>query len=154
MQRVIFSANNLPTEALHFVQVPLKWGAMPQDFVDAHQGEIGLFIAADCLYEKNDFADLVATVAFMLDRYPGVPFVMCYQDRNLLYSIDELFEFWGLKSELISFKDFNFDAARFVESNDPSIVDDFPLENVDDVLVMLEICRQSDKFVFATHKNQ
>lgn len=96
-----------------------------------------------------DFADLVATVAYLLDRSPGVPFVMCYQDRNLLYSIDELFEHWGLKSELIPLQSFAFDAESFIARNDAGLVDEFPVEDIDKVLVMLEIRKRDEPFVFA-----
>lgn len=150
MQRTIFAANNLEAGPPSCVQVPLRWGELPETFHLDHPGDIGLFVAADCLYEKNDFADLVATVAFFLERYRGVPFVMCYQDRNLLYSIDELFEHWGLKSELIPLDTFGFDAHRFVALNETAnIVDEFPLEDVDSVLVMLEVRRKDEPFVFA-----
>lgn len=74
---------------------------------------------------------------------------MCYQDRNLLYSIDELFEHWELKSRLIPLSTFSFDARRFVYNNDMSIVDEFPVDNVEDVLVMLEIRRVQDPFIFS-----
>lgn len=54
MQRIIFAENSLQTSPPSFNQVPLKWGAMPKDFLAAHPPEsIKLFIAADCLYERN-----------------------------------------------------------------------------------------------------
>lgn len=100
-----------------------------------------------------DFADLVSTLAFMLSSYPEATFVMCHQDRNLLYSIDELFEFWGLKSDLIPFSSFEFSPADYIRINEKGLVDDFPsAEDAEDVLIVLEVCRKESKFRFCHRK--
>lgn len=55
MQETIFSANGLLIDSTMAEQVPLAWGTFPVDFVKSHQedGGIDIFIAADCVYEKN-----------------------------------------------------------------------------------------------------
>lgn len=54
MQRAIFEANGLPAAPPLLVQLPLAWGVLPVEFVEAHGREpIGLFVAADCLYERK-----------------------------------------------------------------------------------------------------
>lgn len=143
MQKVIFSDNNLPITAPSFCQVPLKWGDLPTENID----HIDLFLAADCLYERNDFADLVASAAVLMSRNGGAHWIMCYQDRNLLYSIEELFEYWHLKADLIPLSSFNFDPQRIRLNK--TLVDDFPAAQVcDTTLYVLEICNKDDKFIF------
>lgn len=152
MQVELFRFNALSTTAPAFNQVPLKWGAMPED--SDLDPPVGLFIAADCLYERNDFSDLVATAAFLMKRSQGAHWIMCYQDRNLLYSIDELFEYWGLKSALVSFESFKFDPSLFVAHNGnahTSPIDDFPpVSSCHEVLYLLEICYKDQPFMFVS----
>lgn len=77
---------------------------------------------------------------------------MCYQDRNLLYSIDELFEAWELKSELIPFSSFKFSPQFFLNNNHEQIIDDFPVDNTEDILVMLEVCPKTNNFKYAPNQ--
>lgn len=148
MQRALFSANGLSTDSSVFRQVALKWGTFPLDFVE-EAPEIGLFMAADCIYDKNDFDDLVATIAFFLEKFRNVPLVMCYQDRNIMYSIIEPLDFWGLKAALIPMDSFGFDPEQFASLNDLSIIQDFPTENLDKILFMMEVRRIDENFAFA-----
>ncbi len=55
MQETIFAANGLLIDSIMAEQVPLAWGTFPVEFLEAHheEGGIDIFIAADCVYEKN-----------------------------------------------------------------------------------------------------
>lgn len=151
MQMELFHSNGLPITAPAFNQVPLKWGVMPQEFCP--NPLVDLFIAADCLYERNDFSDLIATAAFLMQRSNGAHWIMCYHDRNLLYSIDELFEYWDLKSAIIPFGLFRFSPSLFLEHNSDaaaSLIEDVPLvDSFYETLYLLEICHQDQPFDFA-----
>ena len=53
MQRLIFDAHGL-NEQSGLMQLPLKWGTFPPtDFLEQHGKDIRIFVAADCLYERN-----------------------------------------------------------------------------------------------------
>lgn len=93
----------------------------------------------------------MATAAFLLDHFRGAPLVTCYQDRNMLYSLDELFEHWGLKAALLPSASFAFDAEAFLRRNGAHPVDDFPPPSeIDSVLFTLEVCRRDQPFTFAS----
>ncbi|PJF19783.1 hypothetical protein PSACC_00436 [Paramicrosporidium saccamoebae] len=147
MQRTLFAMNGLSTDLGAFRQVTFKWGTFPLDFVK-EAPEIGLFMAADCIYDKNDFDDLVATIAFFLDKFRNVPLVMCYQDRNLMYSIIEPLDFWGLKAALIPVDSFGFDPEQFASLNDLTMIQDFPTESLDKVIFLMEVRRIDENFTF------
>lgn len=148
MQRSIFAANHLFTSPPSLVQVPMKWGQIPLQMPLEFPTVKGIFVAADCLYDKDDFADFIATVAYFLDRCRGSPFVLCYQDRNLLYSIDELLDHWSLKSALIPLSSFKFEVGPFLAANSADLVEDFPEENTDTIMVLLEVRRHDEAFSF------
>ncbi len=90
----------------------------------------------------------MATVAFFLEAYQKSTFVMTYQDRNILYCIHDSLEHWKLKAKYIPFKDFGFDPSAVLSINDPSIINDFPSEDVENVLITMEITRLDNSFVF------
>lgn len=151
MQLELFRFNGLPATAPAFNQVPLKWGAMPLEFCP--DPPVDLFIAADCLYERDNFSDLIATAAFLMKRQRGAHWIMCYHNRNLMYSIDELFEYWDLKSAIIPFESFKFNPSLFLKHNSDtvfSLMDDFPpIDSFHETLYLLEICHKDQAFKFS-----
>lgn len=88
-------------------------------------------------------------IAEMMNTYKNAPLYMCYQDRNLTYSIDEEFELWKLKAILIPLKSFEFDAEKFLQKNSHTeLMDEFPFEKIDSTLYMLEVRNADEPFEF------
>ncbi|KAK1273423.1 hypothetical protein QJS04_geneDACA009652 [Acorus gramineus] len=56
-----------------------------------------IVLGADVLYDSNDFDNLFATVAFMLQSSPGSVFITTYHDRSGHHLIELLMVKWGLK---------------------------------------------------------
>ncbi|KAI8921805.1 putative methyltransferase-domain-containing protein [Entophlyctis helioformis] len=90
---------------------PLAWG----DFGDGmHKvlhpaaatlqsaGGFDLILGADVMYDPKDFDDLLATVAFILERSPPhAVFLMAYQERSSRRSVQWLLDKWGLAAEQV-----------------------------------------------------
>jgi len=146
MQKYVFEVNNLKDT---FVSCPLLWGSQP-DYTDIFEkhGPVGLFIAADCLYSRDDFVYFSKTVAHFLRGTLGVSLVTVYQDRNHLYCLDEVFDQFGLKYKELSLAAFGVTRSSIESSLIMEVVDDFPVDELETALVALEITLADNNYMF------
>lgn len=88
-----------------------------------------------------DCVDLISSISTVLRDYPDASFVLCYQDRGILYSIDEYLERYSLKCTLIPY---SFDTDAFLAYNPhlSSLFSERP------ILILLEIARKDADFHF------
>lgn len=93
-------ANDIPPERVRIVG--LTWGLFLSQIFEL--GPIDLIIASDCFYEPLLFEDIIATVAFLLDRYPAARFVCSYQERSADWSVEHLLRKWSLNCRPIDIR--------------------------------------------------
>ncbi|XP_068640157.1 uncharacterized protein [Aristolochia californica] len=72
----------------------LTWGEWDEPFFSL---EPNILLGADVLYDTKDFADLFATMAFLLKKTPGSVFITTYHNRSGHHLIEYLMVKWGLK---------------------------------------------------------
>lgn len=90
--RQCVEANSIPLERVKIIGI--TWGLFLSQIFEL--GPVDLIIASDCFYEPLLFEDIVATVAFLLERYPNARFVCSYQERSADWSVEHLLRKWSL----------------------------------------------------------
>lgn len=76
-------------------------------------------IASDCFYDCQDFEDIIATVALLLDRNKECQFLCTYQVRSTNWCISDLLEKWNLTSRNILLSSFCGDSPCLAQSDLP-----------------------------------
>ncbi|KAJ3290244.1 hypothetical protein HK104_006892 [Borealophlyctis nickersoniae] len=116
----------------------LRWGQFPEDILPAGlrilmqrsaaedlawlSEPFDLILGADVFYEPSMFDNLLATVAYVLDRAPAnACFLTAYHERSSRRSIQHLLDKWGLKCGTIKREEYE------------SVLDDLVVERMPDV---------------------
>lgn len=94
--------------------IGLTWGLFTQSVLKLKP--VDLIIASDCFYEPLIFEDILATVAFLLERNPQAKFLSTYQERSSDWSIEHLLNKWNLRCGEISIDNLGIESG--VDIND------------------------------------
>ncbi len=84
--------NDLSTSQVQVIG--LTWGLFTSTIFKLKP--LDLIIGSDCFYEPAVFEDIIATVAFLIERNPQAEFLTTYQERSSDWSIEHLLDKWNL----------------------------------------------------------
>ncbi|XP_065220565.1 histone-arginine methyltransferase METTL23 [Planococcus citri] len=90
--------NNLNSSQVQVIG--LTWGLFTYSVLQLKP--VDLIISSDCFYEPITFEDILATVAFLLEKNPRAKFLSTYQERSADWSIEHLLNKWNLRCDEIS----------------------------------------------------
>ncbi|XP_028395338.1 methyltransferase-like protein 23 [Dendronephthya gigantea] len=93
----------------------LTWGNFSKNFLELPTFDI--ILGSDCFYDPKDFDDILATVAYLLERNPKGEFWTSYQERSADWSIEILLKKWNLGCQLVSLQTFGGDDENIAGSN-------------------------------------
>ena len=82
----------------------LTWGSFSKNLLELPNFDF--IFGSDCFYDPKDFDDILATVAFLLDRNPCGEFWTSYQERSADWSIEMLLRKWSLECRHVSLTSF------------------------------------------------
>ncbi|XP_052280281.1 histone-arginine methyltransferase METTL23-like isoform X2 [Dreissena polymorpha] len=77
------------------------WGNFQQGSAISLLTDLDWVLASDCFFDSSDFEDIVATLAYLLERNVNCVCLFAYQLRTLSYSIENLLYKWNLTASLL-----------------------------------------------------
>lgn len=97
--------------------IGITWGTFGPELLSLKH--LNYVIASDCFYDYQDFENIIATVALLLDRNPGCQFLFSYQVRSTNWIISDFLSKWNLSCNNIPLAFFGADSPHLATSNLP-----------------------------------